>query len=834
MIRDRLSFSLSSSLLRLGRILVGLGGIALLTFLAPGSALAQDGNWAISNDGVGSFAGWAATSGVRTLVGDFNGDGRDDIALIRQTGGWSTMPVAFADGAGGWSITNRGNGAFAGWAATSGVQPLVGDFNGDGRDDVALVRLRSGWSTMPVAFANGSGGWNITNRGVGRFAGWAATSGVQPLVGDFNGDGRDDVALLRQVGGWQTMPVAFASPSGLGNWNVTNGGIGAFAGWAATSGVQPLVGDFNGNGRDDVALIRLRSGWSSMPVAFANGSGNWTITNGGAGAFAGWAATSGVQPLVGDFDGNGRDDVALVRLRSGWSSMPVAFANGSGNWNVTNRNVGPFAGWAATSGVQPLVGDFNGDGRTDVALIRSSGNWITMPVAFANGNGFWRVINGGSCIFSRWAATFGAQPLTGDFNGDGRDDVALVRRIGGWSTVPTALAATEPCAVRELTIRRHDTAALNNARADVILADASTVLQTDDGAGDIACTVTLARSGNVGVFNTGDGSLDTNAELTAVFDLPGNVKVVDEVNFCAGRFNVSFIGCGLTPGASFITERFTANQEGILWAHEFGHNQGLQHRDTSTNNVMFFSIGTNRRRVNQGECTAFIGPPALAGLTRVAGAEAVDTANLPVKDFVGQLYFHGLPLEKAAAYGNGDVAILLDMLEDAGAVRYHENVALTLGMIGNPHAVEPLIEYVQKGIGSAEASMSRRAFKGRVGAMVALGYLLHFTDSEEALSFLLESTSPEAWAERETVGLEADPKIPRELSKYAILSLGLSGNPAAAAYLEALRNRRLKLSPAEDSFLAEEEGVILQSLELNAEISSVGLIDYYSRENIEE
>ena len=71
------------------------GGILVSLSLISGSALAQ-GNWSITNGGVGAFAGWAATSGVLPLVGDFDGDRRDDIALLRQTAGWSTIPVAFA------------------------------------------------------------------------------------------------------------------------------------------------------------------------------------------------------------------------------------------------------------------------------------------------------------------------------------------------------------------------------------------------------------------------------------------------------------------------------------------------------------------------------------------------------------------------------------------------------------------------------------------------------------------------------------------------------------------------------------------------------------------
>jgi hypothetical protein len=160
---------------------------------------------------------------------------------------------------------------------------------------------------------------------------------------------------------------------------------------------------------------------------------------------------------------------------------------------------------------------------------------------------------------------------------------------------------------RSITVSRHNTVAITAAEVDTLLADGSTVLRTNDGNGDVSCDVNIVRNGGIGVFNNGDGSLDTQAELSEIFGLGGNVKVVADVNWCANRFNTSFIGCGQTPGSSFITERFTASQEGILWTHEFGHNQGLPHRDESNNNVMFFSIGANRRNVNQSECGSYSG-----------------------------------------------------------------------------------------------------------------------------------------------------------------------------------------------------------------------------------
>ena len=157
-------------------------GVVLSLGFSTVSALAQDGNWRIRNGSVGAFADWARVLGVKPITGDFNGDGHTDVALIRQTPGWGSMPLALANGVGGWSIRNGGVGAFAAWASTTGVEPLTGDFNGDGLTDVALIRRTPGWGSIPIAFANGVGGWNIKNTSVSNFAGWAHTFGVKPLT----------------------------------------------------------------------------------------------------------------------------------------------------------------------------------------------------------------------------------------------------------------------------------------------------------------------------------------------------------------------------------------------------------------------------------------------------------------------------------------------------------------------------------------------------------------------------------------------------------------------------------------------------------------------------
>ena len=156
-----------------------------------------------------------------------------------------------------------------------------------------------------------------------------------------------------------------------------------------------------------------------------------------------------------------------------------------------------------------------------------------------------------------------------------------------------------------LSVTRFTSVALDNARADAILADASRVLQTNDGPGDVACAVEMVRQGDVSVFTAGDGSIDSEAEFTAVVvNSPGNVKVVNAINWCS-TLRPNVIGCAPRPGNALAVVRFTANQEGILWAHEYGHNQGLPHRTDDQNVVMFSNIAPNRLRVNQAECDAY-------------------------------------------------------------------------------------------------------------------------------------------------------------------------------------------------------------------------------------
>ena len=158
--------------------------------------------------------------------------------------------------------------------------------------------------------------------------------------------------------------------------------------------------------------------------------------------------------------------------------------------------------------------------------------------------------------------------------------------------------------VRQLQVSRHVTSVLDNAGADTILADATTVLRTNDGPGDVACDLTLVRNGPVTTFNVpANGIINGGADFNTVIGLPGNVKVVNQINWC-GAFAPNIIGCSPVPGVSLAVVRFTANQEGILWTHEFGHNKGLNHRNDPTA-VMNGIIDILHNMVNPQECNAY-------------------------------------------------------------------------------------------------------------------------------------------------------------------------------------------------------------------------------------
>jgi hypothetical protein len=353
--------------------------------------------------------------------GDGNGDALTDIYLAGAGGG--NIPVAENLNGGNFycDAPSIDNTQFSDvWAKSPNVKVLTGDFNGDGLSDILLTGV-SGWQSLPIAFKTGNGFHvtNGTNSYIVNFAGWATWQNAWPVTGDFNGDGRTDIALVGSPG-YTTLPVAISN--GDGTFYTANNAISStFYGYAAQPGARPVTGDFNGDGLSDIAIIGGTTA-NLIPIALSNGDGTFTVQSGavtsGDTNFTIYSTGAGVHAVSGDFDGDGKGDIALTG-GSGWWTVPVAFSNGNGTFRVTNNGIswgdGGFPTYASW-GAQPVSGDFNNDGKSDIALTGGSG-WWTIPVAFSNGDGTWGVTNNSTqgLNFPGQASTPGVYAVAGGY-----------------------------------------------------------------------------------------------------------------------------------------------------------------------------------------------------------------------------------------------------------------------------------------------------------------------------------------------------------------------------------------------------------------------------------
>lgn len=154
---------------------------------------------------------------------------------------------------------------------------------------------------------------------------------------------------------------------------------------------------------------------------------------------------------------------------------------------------------------------------------------------------------------------------------------------------------------RPFAVRRHTNAPeLTNAAADDILAKSSRLLVNDDGSSDITCNVRLIRNGNVTTFTAGDGTIDSEAEMTA---LPNGINLVSRINWC-GFLAPNIVGCAPRPGTQIaVIQHPLAN---IIWAHEVGHSFGLTHRNHE-DAIMHETVNSFRDSVSSTECNSYRG-----------------------------------------------------------------------------------------------------------------------------------------------------------------------------------------------------------------------------------
>ncbi len=426
----------------------GTPGVAYLTFSATSSVFVGLASPSLAYTGTTTYPVGPYVVGL--VTGDFNGDSVLDIAVTYQNGvaillnkgdgtfnpqvtytagmqpsGLSAFDVnhdnildlVVTDGASSsvYVLTGNGNGTFNAavpysTASSGGNSITVADFDGDGNPDLAVASGYTSGGNISILLGNGNGTFHagpIT-----------AVSGSSTFIsaGDFNGDGKLDLATVDTYGQTVTMFLG----TGGGNFQRKSSYI--------TSAIPDalVLTDFNHDGildvlvaAGDARVFGANKDSGNIDVLLGNGDGTF---QGAIIANTGGSTAGGTALTVSDFNGDGVLDVIVNNHNQG--SLFLLPGAGNGAFQApTTINLG--------SGKQPNAlasGDFNGDGKADVAVAEASTNG-TVDILLNSSAGFQApssFASGGSTPSAIVAA---------DFDGDGKLDLAVANSASGNTTI---------------------------------------------------------------------------------------------------------------------------------------------------------------------------------------------------------------------------------------------------------------------------------------------------------------------------------------------------------------------------------------------------------------
>jgi hypothetical protein len=288
----------------------------------------------------------------------------------------------------------------------SGIGPH-GDFNGDGREDIlASVHNSTTGNYDEVLYLSTADGTYDAPKTMPAYV---------SAIGDFNHDGKLDFANT------ESTSISIYLGNGDGTFQAAKTFIGANA------TVQSLLAaDLNHDNKTDlVEVLQASSGFSSsLQLWISNGDGTFTkgqTISTSVGPVANQKATYG---LVGDFDGDGKPDVALIYGDVNQNSEAVAapstvqiwYGDGAGHLGSTPSY---FADPNKNSDGQPFVADLNNDGKSDIVFTTSGSTTPVIGVYFGSSARTlsYKQISSGECASYFTAA---------DFNGDGLNDLAYL------------------------------------------------------------------------------------------------------------------------------------------------------------------------------------------------------------------------------------------------------------------------------------------------------------------------------------------------------------------------------------------------------------------------
>jgi hypothetical protein len=254
---------------------------------------------------------WGVSSTKYTVSGDFDGDGTDELAAMYDYGN-NDMAIIVFDGDGTsktsatWFRSGPNN-----WGVPYTKYLVAGDFNGDGKDEIAAMYDYGNNDMSMIVFTSATPGtftsasWFRT--GVNN---WGVPYTKYVTAGDFNGDGKAEIAAMYDYGSNDMSMIVFTSATpgtftsaswfrtGVNNWGV-----------AYTKYVT--AGDFNGDGKAELAaMYDYGSNDMSMIVFTSATPGTFTSASWFRTGVNNWGVAYTKFVTAGDFNGDHVDEIS--------------------------------------------------------------------------------------------------------------------------------------------------------------------------------------------------------------------------------------------------------------------------------------------------------------------------------------------------------------------------------------------------------------------------------------------------------------------------------------------------------------------------------------------